>query len=153
MTNTTETTSTATAATLAETGATDAPKPATRIRKATATNGAPKGQKRVTTEAAAATAKATKTAKGARKAAKVAPAETKASKTTTTAKKATKATSPREGSKKAVVLELLRQKGGATMTELTKKTGWQARYADVQIMPTCVGNPACGAVIAAMESA
>ncbi len=26
-------------------------------------------------------------------------------------------------------------------------------YADVRIMPTCVGNPACGAVIAAMESA
>jgi hypothetical protein len=30
---------------------------------------------------------------------------------------------------------------------------WQTHYADVQIMPTCVGNPACGAVIAAMESA
>ncbi len=26
-------------------------------------------------------------------------------------------------------------------------------YADVRIMPTCVGNPACGAGIAAMESA
>ena len=29
----------------------------------------------------------------------------------------------------------------------------KAHYADVQIMPTCVGNPACGAGIAAMESA
>jgi hypothetical protein len=26
-------------------------------------------------------------------------------------------------------------------------------YADVRIMPTCVGNPVCGADIAAMESA
>ena len=26
-------------------------------------------------------------------------------------------------------------------------------YADVRIMPTCVGNPVCGAGIAAMESA
>jgi hypothetical protein len=29
----------------------------------------------------------------------------------------------------------------------------KAHYADVRIMPTCVGNPACGAGIAAMESA
>ena len=34
-----------------------------------------------------------------------------------------------------------------------KATDWQAHYADVRIMPTCVGNPACGAGIAAMESA
>ena len=29
----------------------------------------------------------------------------------------------------------------------------KAHYADVRIMPTCVGNPVCGAGIAAMESA
>jgi hypothetical protein len=29
----------------------------------------------------------------------------------------------------------------------------KAHYADVRIMPTCVGNPACGAGIAVMESA
>jgi len=32
-------------------------------------------------------------------------------------------------------------------------TGWQKHYADVRIMPTCVGNPVCGVGIAAMESA
>ena len=29
----------------------------------------------------------------------------------------------------------------------------KAHYADVRIMPTCVGNPVCGTGIAAMESA
>jgi hypothetical protein len=59
----------------------------------------------------------------------------------------------REGSKKAIVIELLRRKGGATLAEIAKATDWQNHYADVQIMPTCVGNPAFGARIAAMESA
>ena len=35
----------------------------------------------------------------------------------------------------------------------SRTTPWHAHYADVRIMPTCVGNPACGAGIAAMESA
>jgi len=48
---------------------------------------------------------------------------------------------------------LLQRKNGATLSEIMDATAWQAHYADVQIMPTCVGNPACGAVIAAMESA
>lgn len=42
----------------------------------------------------------------------------------TAAKKAT-ASVPREFSKKAIVLDLLRRKGGATATELIEKTGWQ----------------------------
>ena len=46
------------------------------------------------------------------------------------------------------------QKGKRRQPEETlKATGWQAHYADVRIMPTCVGNPARGAGIAAMESA
>ena len=48
---------------------------------------------------------------------------------------------------------MLQRKNGATLSEIMQSMGWQKHYADVQIMPTCVGNPACGAVIAAMESA
>ena len=55
--------------------------------------------------------------------------------------------------KGTTIIELLRRKEGATLADLTKATGWQAHYADVRIMPTCVGNPVCGAGIAAMESA
>jgi len=44
--------------------------------------------------------------------------------------KATKAkrgaSQAREGSKKAAVLELIRRKQGATLTEIMKATGWQA---------------------------
>ena len=59
----------------------------------------------------------------------------------------------REGSKKAIVLELIRRADGASLKEIAKATDWQNHYADVRIMPTCVGNPACGTGIAAMKSA
>jgi hypothetical protein len=59
----------------------------------------------------------------------------------------------REGSKKAIVLDMLKRPDGATLQEIMSVTGWMAHYADVQIMPTCVGNPACAAVSAAMKSA
>ena len=95
-------------------------------------------------------------------AAKGAPAKAKANKKATQAKKAPKppkkamvrkAEGAREGSKTAQVVAMLQRKGGATLEEITAKMGWQKHYADVRIMPTCVGNPACGAGIAAMESA
>jgi hypothetical protein len=73
----------------------------------------------------AAPAKAPKSPKGARKAAQVAPAKAKASKTPKAAKKATSAPVPREFSKKAIVLDMLNRKGGATMAEIAKETGWQ----------------------------
>jgi len=59
----------------------------------------------------------------------------------------------REGTHKAEVIAMMERKGGATLEEIAKVTGWQKHYADVQIMPTCVGNPVCGAGIAGMESA
>jgi len=60
-------------------------------------------------------------------------------------------TTARLGSKTTTILGMLTK--GATLNDLTAATGWQAHYADFRIMPTCVGNPACGAGIAAMESA
>jgi len=85
------------------------------------------GAATATAEAAAATpAKATpKTPKGTRKAAKGAPTKAKATKTTKSAKKATGAPVPREFSKKAVVIDMLRRKGGATLEEIAKATDWQ----------------------------
>ena len=69
--------------------------------------------------------------------------------------RATKVAKPVEKtcSKKDTVIALLRREGGATIRDVMNATGWQAHYADVRIMPTCAGNPACGAGIAAMESA
>jgi len=74
---------------------------------------------------AAAPAKAPKAAKGAKKAAKGAPAKAKASKDTKPAKKAIKAAVPRESSKKAIVTDMMRRKGGATLAEIMASTDWQ----------------------------
>ena len=106
--------------------------------------------------------KAERKAKGGAQAAKGAPAKGKATKKATPAKnapkgkkaaKAQETTGPREGSKTAQVVAMLQRKNGATLAEIMDKMGWQRHYADVRIMPTCVGNPVCGAGIAAMESA
>jgi hypothetical protein len=59
----------------------------------------------------------------------------------------------KRASKKDTVMTLLRGADGASAQEIMEATGWQRHYADVRIMPTCVGNLACGAGIAAMESA
>jgi hypothetical protein len=88
------------------------------------------GAAEATTEAAAATAPAkaavaAKTPKGARKAAKGAPTPTKASKAAKGTKKADSAPVPREFSKKAIVIDMLRRKGGATLEEIAKATDWQ----------------------------
>ncbi len=83
-------------------------------------------------------------------AAPVAPKKAKAAKRAT-AKDAPPTT--REGSKKAIVLELVKRPDGASLKEIMDATEWQSHYADVRIMPTCVGNPACGTGIAAMKSA
>ena len=99
------------------------------------------------TKAASSTKKATPR-KGAPKAKKAAKKQPAAKGKAEKPKSATRA-----GSKTATVLDLLRRPKGATLKEMMAETRWLAHYADVRIMPTCVGNPVCGAVIAAMESA
>jgi hypothetical protein len=64
----------------------------------------------------------TATATLAPKAPKGAPKKAKAIKT---AKAKEAAPEAREGSKKAIVLDLLRRKGGATLDEIAERTGWQ----------------------------
>jgi hypothetical protein len=59
----------------------------------------------------------------------------------------------REGTKQAVLVELLTRAEGATLPQMTEATGWQVHYADVLVMPTNVGNPAYVAEIAALGSA
>jgi Protein of unknown function (DUF3489) len=78
------------------------------------------------------------TAKGGARAAKSAAAKEKGNKKTTPAKKAPKAAksaksgatakpaATRDGSKKAIVLEMMRRKGGCTLAEIMKATDWQA---------------------------
>jgi cell pole-organizing protein PopZ len=92
-------------------------------------DGVSEGAATATAEAAAAAtpAKAApKTPKGAQKAAKGAPTKAKATKTAKSAKKATGASVPREFSKKAAVIDMLRRKGGATLEEIAKATDWQS---------------------------
>jgi len=124
-TNTTET------AAVAEQGAQVTPEKAASKKAASQKKGAPKAKK---------TAKAAAPKK-----------EAKASKKA--AKPERKVAAPRAESKGAKILEMISRAKGATLAEIMRATDWQAHYADVRIMPTCAGNPACGAGIAAMESA
>jgi len=59
----------------------------------------------------------------------------------------------REGTKQATLIELLKRPEGVSLAEMVQATGWQQHYADVMVMPTNVGNPACVAEIAALGSA
>ena len=60
---------------------------------------------------------------------------------------------PRAGTKQAMLIALLQAPEGATMGEIVTATGWLPHYADVRIMPICIGNPLFGAGISTMGSA
>jgi hypothetical protein len=119
------------AATVTAQGAHVAPEKASSKKGASPKKDSPKGRK--TGSGAKAKAAAPK------KASKPAPAK--------------KGSAPRAESKGAQILDLIGRAKGATLAEIMRATDWQAHYADVRIMPTCVGNPACGTGIAAMKSA
>ena len=104
MTNNVATTSTQTAA-VAEPGAQVAPKAASSKNGATRKKGAPHGQKR---------AQAGKP-----------PAKPKTGKRGRQSKAAGEKPIPREGTAKAKVIAMIRRRGGATLDEICKVTGWQ----------------------------
>jgi Protein of unknown function (DUF3489) len=113
-------TTTTEAAAVAEQGATTAPEQATTKGKTSKTKDAPKAKKTASKPATKKEAKPAATKKASKKEAKPAPAARKTPKAKGTA------TTPREGSKKQIVLDLLRRKDGATMAEIAKATDWQA---------------------------
>src|SRR5664279_3955144 len=122
-TNTEATQNEATAAAVAEQGANAAPEQAAATKTATSKKGAPKGQK------AAKKAAAKKEAKPAsKKTAKAAPKKQATAKEKAPSKKAAKPekAQPREGSKKAIVLDMLRCADGATLKNIMDATAWQA---------------------------
>ena len=105
-----EVTTTTEAAAVAEQPAQGAPEKASSKKGASQKKGAPKANQ------------------GAKKAARRAKAaQKKQAKEKVTGKKAAKAPAAegRDGSKKSIVLGLLRRKDGATMAEIAKATGWQ----------------------------
>jgi hypothetical protein len=115
MTDTAATTTTTVAAAVAEQGATVAPEKASSKKGTSQKKGAPKAKQTAQTAAPRKEAKA-----AAKKEAK--PARKRASKAA--APKPEKGP-PREGSKKQIVLDLLRRKNGATLAEIMDQMGWQ----------------------------
>ncbi len=64
-----------------------------------------------------------------------APSDTPVPDTSTEPQAAPKARRPREGTKQATLIAMLRTPDGATIEEIMAATGWQSHYADFRIMP------------------
>ena len=64
-----------------------------------------------------------------------APTEEPAPETPTEPKAGPKTRTPREGTKQATLIAMLRAPDGATIEEIMAATGWQSHYADARIMP------------------
>ena len=64
-----------------------------------------------------------------------APSEQPAPDTPIEPEAAPKVRTPREGTKQATLIAMLRAPDGATIEEIMAATGWQSHYADVRIMP------------------
>jgi len=69
------------------------------------------------------------------KAADEAPSAEAPQETPTKPAAAPKTRTPREGTKQATLIAMLRAPNGATIEEIMAATGWQSHYADVRIMP------------------
>jgi hypothetical protein len=110
MTN--ETAVTVETAAVAEQGANAAPEKASSKKGASQKKGAPKAKK------------AAKTAPP-RKEAKTPPKKVAKEKAPTSKKASKPVTESRDGSKKGIVIELMRRKEGATLAEIAKATEWQ----------------------------
>ena len=118
----TETTTAAETAAVAEQAAPVAPEQAASTKTSKAKKAAPKGQKAAKkAETNLPATKRNAVAKAAKKAAK------KEAKAKPVSKKADRPTDgqPREGSKKQIVLDMMRRKNGATLAEIAKATEWQ----------------------------
>jgi hypothetical protein len=101
-------------AAVAEQGAHVAPEKAPSKKGASQKKGAPKAQK-----------SAKKTAPPKKDANSAAKSATKEKRSQASKKASKPAAASREGSKKAIVIELLSRKNGATMAEIAKATEWQ----------------------------
>ena len=67
-----------------------------------------------------------------------APSEEPSTDTPSQPETAPKAHTPREGTKQATLIAMLRAPDGATIEEIMAATGWQSHYADARIMPIYV---------------
>jgi len=70
-----------------------------------------------------------------------APSDVPATDSPTETEAAPKTRTPREGTKQATLIAMLRTPDGATIAEISAATGWKSHYADAGIMPMWICKP------------